>query len=102
MQKPVDDSITTQSFKRWCCFLLFLLCLCLQTRPAPRLQALTVEKEHDDEVGMGESDDEVGDEEDAKRNFISLFLASITRIMIVKAFFVCPTQVSQWGLQPGF
>ena len=57
-----------------------MLCLYLQTRPAPRLQALTVEKEHDDEFGMGESDDEIGDEEDAKRNFFSIFPASIIRI----------------------
>ena len=42
--------------------------------PAPRLQALTVEKEHDNEFGMGESDDEVGDEEEAKRNFFSFSL----------------------------
>lgn len=35
-------------------------------RPVPRLQALTVEKELSfeyDDIGMGESDDEVGDDE---------------------------------------
>ena len=35
-------------------------------RPIPRLQALTVEKELSfeyDDIGMGESDDEVGDDE---------------------------------------
>lgn len=40
----------------------------MQVRPQPRLQALTIERElsYDDEFGFGESDDEVGDEEDIK------------------------------------
>ena len=38
----------------------------LQSRPAPRLQALTVEKSERDEEFAAESDDEVGDDEDAK------------------------------------
>ena len=72
-----------------------MLCLYLQTRPAPRLQALTVEKEHDDEFGMGESDDEIGDEEDAKRNFFSIFPASIISIeTMVMAVIVRPTRAS--------
>ena len=39
------------------------------SRPIPRLQALTVERELSfeyDDIGMGESDDEVGDDEIVK------------------------------------
>ena len=39
-----------------------------QVRPQPRLQALTVERSvsHDEDIGMGESEDELGDDEEAK------------------------------------
>lgn len=46
-------------------------------RPVPRLQALTVEKELSfeyDDIGMGESDDEVGDDEVPKGTGESAYL----------------------------
>lgn len=58
-------------------------------RPQPRLQALTVERELSfeyDDIGMGESDDELGDDEQPKttgikhkiRNKYSIIALSVT------------------------
>ena len=61
------------------------------SRPIPRLQALTVERELSfeyDDIGMGESDDEVGDDETVKVGTgIHLILkwgTSITGIVNIK------------------
>lgn len=46
-----------------CCEFFFFF----QPRPAPRLHALTVEKQQwEEDIGAAESDDELGDDEEAK------------------------------------
>ena len=52
------------------CFVVSVLCFTFQiAKPVPRLQALTVDREVSfdyDDIGFGESDDEVGDDEQPK------------------------------------
>lgn len=61
-------------------------------RPVPRLQALTVEKELSfeyDDIGMGESDDEVGDDETPKgTGQIIWSLSSEVRMLCISSIYL--------------